>query len=84
MALREEQHRGTRGLLAYHLTNNHPFIDGNKRTAWVCMRLFLKLNSLDVEADRQEKVRITLDLAAGRLELESLTAWITSKTRHLK
>jgi death-on-curing protein len=68
---------------AYHLTKNHPFIDGNKRTAYVCMRLFLKLNGLDVEADKQEKVRTMLDLAAGRMELESLTAWITSKTRRL-
>jgi len=69
---------------AYHLTKNHPFVDGNKRTAWVCMRLFLKLNGLDVEADRQEKVRTMLDLATGRMELEELTAWITSKTRRLK
>ena len=68
---------------AYHLTKNHPFIDGNKRTAWVCMRLFLKLDGLDVEADMQEKVRTMLDLSAGRMELESLTVWITSKTRRL-
>ena len=69
---------------AYHLTKNHPFIDGNKRTAYVCMRLFLKLNGLDVEADKQEKVRTMLDLSAGRTELEELTVWITSKTRRLK
>ena len=68
---------------AYHLTKNHPFIDGNKRTAWVCMRLFLKLNGLDVEADRQEKVRTMLDLSAGRIGLEEVKAWITSKTRRL-
>ena len=68
---------------AYHLTKNHPFIDGNKRTAYVCMRLFLKLNGLDVEADRQEKVRAMLDLSAGRKELEEMTVWITSKTRRL-
>jgi len=69
---------------AYHLTKNHPFIDGNKRTAYVCMRLFLNLNDLDVEADRQEKVRTMLDLSAGRKELEELTVWITSKTQRLK
>ncbi len=68
---------------AYHLAKNHPFVDGNKRTAYVCMRLFLKLNGLDVEADMQEKVRVMLDLSAGRTELEKLTAWITSKTRRL-
>ncbi|RLE33104.1 MAG: type II toxin-antitoxin system death-on-curing family toxin [Acidobacteria bacterium] len=69
---------------AYHLVMNHPFIDGNKRTAWVCMRLFLKLNGLDIEADRQEKVRTMLDLSAGRMELKELAAWILSKTRRTK
>ncbi len=68
---------------AYHLAMNHPFIDGNKRTAWVCMRLFLKLNGLDIEADRQEKVRTMLDLSAGRKDLEELTVWIISRGRRL-
>ncbi len=65
---------------AYHLAKNHPFIDGNKRTAYVCMRLFLKLNGLDIEADNQEKVMSMLDLAAGRKALEELTVWIKSST----
>jgi len=69
---------------AYHLVMNHPFIDGNKRTAWVCMRLFLKLNGLDIGADRQEKVRTILDLSAGRMELEELAAWIKARVRRLK
>ena len=68
---------------AYHLTMNHPFIDGNKRTAYVCMRLFLKLNGLDIEVDRQEKARAMLDLSAGRKNLEELTVWITSNARRL-
>jgi len=69
---------------AYHLVMSHPFIDGNKRTAYVCMRLFLKLNGLDIEADRQEKVRTMLDLSAGRMDLEELAVWIKSSTRRTK
>lgn len=61
---------------AYHLVKNHAFVDGNKPTAYVCMRLFLRLNGLDIEADRREKVRAILELSAGRKELEDLTAWI--------
>lgn len=69
---------------AYHLVMNHSFIDGNKRTAYVCMRLFLRLNGLDLEADNQEKVLSMLDLAAGRKALEELTVWIISRSQRMK
>lgn len=60
----------------FSLCNNHPFVDGNKRTAYVCMRLFLKLNGLDIEADKAEKIRIMLDLAAGKIDRNALTDWL--------
>ncbi len=69
---------------AYHLAKNHPFIDGNKRTAYVCMRLFLRLNGLDIQADSQEKVLSMLDLAAGKKVLEELAVWMLSRTQRLK
>lgn len=62
--------------MAYGVARNHPFVDGNKRTAYVCMRLFLKLNGKDIVATQEEKVRITLKLAAGELEVPELTDWI--------
>jgi len=62
--------------MAYGIARNHPFVDGNKRTAYVCMRLFLKLNGKDIIATQEEKVRITLKLAAGELEIPELTNWI--------
>ena len=51
-------------------------MDGNKRTAYVCMRLFLKLNGLDIAADKAEKIRVMLDLAAGRIDRDVLTRWL--------
>jgi death on curing protein len=60
----------------FSLTNNHPFVDGNKRTAYVCMRLFLKLNGLDIKAGSADKIRIMLDLAAGRIDRDALTKWL--------
>jgi death-on-curing protein len=65
---------------AFHLAKNHPFIDGNKRTAYVCVRLLLRLNGLDIHADRQEKAISMLDLSAGKTELEGLTDWITAQS----
>ncbi len=61
---------------AFSLAKNHPFVDGNKRTAYVCMRLFLKLNGKDIDATREEKVRIMLDLARGAVDQSELTNWI--------
>jgi len=65
---------------AFHLAGNHPFIDGNKRTAYVCMRLFLKLNGMDITADPQQKIRIMMDLSAGKLSLDELAAWVVARS----
>ncbi|NOZ93463.1 MAG: type II toxin-antitoxin system death-on-curing family toxin [Acidobacteria bacterium] len=66
---------------AFHLVRNHPFIDGNKRTAFVCMRLFLKLNGLDIDADPKEKIRIMIELSAGKTGLSDLALWIKARSR---
>ncbi len=47
----------------YGLTLNHPFVDGNKRTAFTVCRLFLKLNGLDLNANQTEKYKIFMKLA---------------------
>lgn len=60
----------------FSLANNHPFVDGNKRTAYVCMRLFLKLNGKDIDATPEQKVKVMLDLASGQIDHDALTAWI--------
>ena len=62
--------------LAHSIAKNHPFVDGNKRTAYICMRLFLKLNGKDIVATQEEKVNVTLALASGKIDVEGLTEWI--------
>ncbi|OCY13136.1 MAG: type II toxin-antitoxin system death-on-curing family toxin [Microcystis aeruginosa Ma_MB_F_20061100_S19] len=57
---------------AYGIVKNHPFVDGNKRTAYVVTRTFLRLNGYDVQASSQEKYQIWIDLAVGRLSEEQL------------
>ena len=57
---------------AFGLARNHPFIDGNKRTALVVSELFLAKNGLRVDSSEAETLAIFLDLAVGELSEEDL------------
>lgn len=61
---------------AYGIARNHPFVDGNKRTAAVVMELFLMLNGVAVTATDAEVVVTFQALAAGELSEEALADWI--------
>jgi death on curing protein len=65
-------------LYAIAITRNHPFIDGNKRTAFSALTLFLALNGLELEAPEVEAVVIMLRLAANDISDEEFTAWVHS------
>lgn len=62
----------------YGVARNHPFIDGNKRTAFVAVELFLALNGADVTATDADCVLTMLDVAAGSLDEAAFAAWIRS------
>lgn len=66
----------TRPALGFGLALNHPFIDGNKRIAHAAMAVFLDLNGHTIEPTVDEQERLMLDLAAGQLRREELTAWL--------
>jgi len=61
---------------AFGLSRNHQFIDGNKRTAFVCAELFLVLNGRALMADDAECVTQMLLLAAGELSESDFAAWL--------
>jgi death-on-curing protein len=65
----------------YHLAQNHPFVDGNKRAAAGCMLLFLALNGQRVVAPPGSLATIILDLAAGKAGKDDLASWLRT---HLK
>jgi death on curing protein len=67
--------------LGYGLARNHPFVDGNKRTAYVAVETFLALNSLYLVAGDAECVVVMLDLAAGDLPEAGFAAWLRDNTR---
>ena len=65
----------------FGLSRNHPFIDGNKRTAFVCMELFLALNGYQLVASDVDCVQTMLVVAAGDLDEPGLAAWLRSNTQ---
>ena len=60
----------------YGLARNHPFIDGNKRTAFVAVELFLALNGWQLDATDAECVLTMLALAAGDMSEADFADWI--------
>lgn len=68
---------------AFELAKNHPFIDGNKRTAFVCAELFLALNGFALLAEDASCVSIMLALAGGELPETELATWLRTHTTPL-
>ena len=64
---------------AYGVAKNHPFVDGNKRTAWVVARLFLQKNGVALRYRDAEAVLVMLTLAAGDLSEVELAAWFRER-----
>jgi death on curing protein len=60
---------------AYGVARNHPFADGNKRTAWVLARLFLALNNVSLAFTSEEAITTVLALAAGQLSEVEMADW---------
>jgi len=61
---------------AFGVCRNHPFVDGNKRTAFVVMELFLELNGRRLEASDADCITTMEDLAAGRITERSFAKWL--------
>ena len=66
---------------AFGIARNHPFVDGNKRTALVAAETFLGLNGVDLTATDLECVEVFLSLAAGETTEEALADWIEQRTK---
>jgi death-on-curing protein len=61
------------------ILTNHPFFDGNKRTGYVLMRLFLRLNGKDIIAAENEKYDFVISIAQGKMNIDQITKWIIEK-----
>lgn len=74
----EDDPFGLAAAYGFGIARNHPFADGNKRTAWVMTRLFLRMNAIAIEFDKADAIRTMLALAAGELSEDAFAAWLRS------
>ena len=66
------------------LSQNHPFIDGNKRVAFACTYVFLAINDVEITASDEVATREIMALyEAGEIEFSTLRAWLQKNTRSL-
>jgi death on curing protein len=60
----------------FGLSRNHPFLDGNKRTAFVVMELFLNLNGWNLNAEDADCIATMEALASGKLSEKAFSKWL--------
>lgn len=65
----------------FGIARNHPFIDGNKRTAFVAVELFLDLNGFGLTADDADCVLTMLAVAAGQMDEATFARWLRQHSR---
>jgi death-on-curing protein len=65
----------------YSIIRNHPFVDGNKRTGLIALRLFLALNGRELLSDPIDKFKFIVATAAGNITEEELVAWVAAHCR---
>ena len=66
--------------LCYGIANNHPFTDGNKRTALHSMYVYLIINGFDITATQQDVENMIIDIAAGNMTNTELVQWLQKNT----
>lgn len=66
---------------AFGIARNHPFVDGNKRTAYVVCRTFLVLNGWDMASSLADRYHVVMALAAGEMGEADFTAWLRDNAR---
>ena len=66
--------------LCYGIANNHPFTDGNKRTALHSMYVYLIINGFDINASQQEVENLIINVAAGNMTNVELAQWLRDNT----
>jgi death-on-curing protein len=67
----------------FYLGRNHPFLDGNKRTAMAAAIVFLRLNGFDPAADGDDWERLVLDVDSGKIDREQTTRRLQKLVRKM-
>jgi death on curing protein len=67
----------------FHVCRNHPFVDGNKRVAFVLMDIFLQRNGWEISANEEEAYSMMMTLASGKLSKAQLSGWLKEHSSKL-
>lgn len=65
---------------AFGIARSHPFVDGNKRTAFLAAYIFLSINGHELEASEIDAVTAVLALAAGKMSEDEFARWLREKS----
>lgn len=60
----------------FHVCKNHPFIDGNKRVAFVLMDIFLQRNGWEIVAHEEDAFSMMIELSSGKISKTQLASWL--------
>lgn len=71
-------------VLGHSLLLNHPFVDGNKRTAWEAMHTMVEENGSSLSADADDVVSFVLQVERKDLDVEAMAAWLEGHTEPLE
>jgi death-on-curing protein len=63
------------------LAGNHPFVDGNKRTAIAAAAVFLGMTGYGLDTTQEELERFTLSVAVGKVRFDDITAWFKANSK---
>ena len=66
--------------MCYSIVKNHPFVDGNKRTAFLVLSTMLVLNNITLFAGKKDIVRIFQKLASGEISYSYFLVWVKAHT----
>jgi death-on-curing protein len=65
----------------YHIVQNHPFVDGNKRTGAAAAIIFLAMNGIEIEADEDGLVEMTMAVAQSRVGKREIAAFFRQRSQ---
>jgi death on curing protein len=68
----------------FYICKNHPFLDGNKRTAMMAAIVFLRFNGIEPKADSEQWEKLMLDVAASRLDRDGTTSCLRKLVKQLR
>jgi len=69
--------------LMYNVNTLHPFVDGNKRTAYIATNVFLEFNGCTIVATKEEGVKISLKIANSNMDINDIASWLEGHTQEI-